>query len=199
MKTFVKVLTCVAFLFFSSNNSYAQAQAEAFTNKNAVYLEALGNGGVVSVNYDRIFYSKSFLKLSSRIGFGVLPVLKIRESHVYEINETNRKINPTLVTEVTGMLGRSNHNLEIGLGYTYRNYTEPGFERVTVGTAIPIKVNYRTSQDHYIFSRVGYRYQKPTGGFLFRAGFTPVLLSLKTYHRTSFFELNAGLSFGWSF
>ena len=81
-----------------------------------------------------------------------------------------------------------NHHIEAGLGF------------------IAIREAARDSEnnpDYWFWStmfsgRVGYRYQKPDGRFLFRAGFTPVLEVGGGTNATEFHPL-AGVSFGYTF
>ena len=66
------------------------------------------------------------------------------------------------------MIGRSRHHLELGVGFSPKYYADSKLEIGSTGFAF----------DRYRFTsavpfRLGYRYQKPDGGFLFRAGLMP--------------------------
>lgn len=43
-----------------------------YFRKNSIYAELLGNGGVYSINYDRIFQLSKQVKIVPRVGFSTL-------------------------------------------------------------------------------------------------------------------------------
>ena len=56
-------------LLFLFPNFETKAQLEYLPySKNLFYLEAGGNGGFASINYERLFFTSSNLHFSSRIG-----------------------------------------------------------------------------------------------------------------------------------
>lgn len=63
--TFLLTLT----LYFKS---YAQSEAEIFTAKNTVFVEAGGNAISYAASYGRIFHQKGTLKPSGSAGFSML-------------------------------------------------------------------------------------------------------------------------------
>jgi len=69
------------------------------------------------------------------------------------------------------LLGRSSHHAETGLALLSRG----------------------TADSTTISGRIGYRYQRPSGGFLFRIGFTPIVLE------PEWIMPWAGVSFGYTF
>jgi len=114
------------------------------------------------------------------------------------------------------LIGKSKIALGIGV-------TSPGrlIDRSTV-TGFPIQLNYMSGLRHHfelggainfltrnsqalLFGRIGYRYQKPTGGFLFRAGVTPLIntITLSTGYKNILegagFAPWAGISLGFTF
>jgi hypothetical protein len=84
--------------------------------------------------------------------------------------------------EVNTLFGKSKHHFECGLGYT---------PAIFIGE----------TEDKYrdiILVRLGYRYQKPDGGFLFRIGFTPGISNINDNHEYRFgpwFGISIGKSF----
>ena len=60
----------VAVLTFSKG-AFAQKETQAFSAKNAVYLELGGSSGRYAVNYGRIIHQKQKLKLNVSVGFAL--------------------------------------------------------------------------------------------------------------------------------
>lgn len=185
----MKLNVFLALVFFLLKaNVVAQDDAQKFTARNALYLELGGSSGEYAVNYSRIFYQKGNLKLNASAGFSLL-----RSSIDFD-TYTSTKWLPLLPLEFTGFYGRRNHHLEMGFGFisyldqstnmnpdTFETYPETVF-RATLGT------------------RIGYRYQKPEGGFFFRVGYTPYFILPVGGREDWIFEPRfAGLSFGKSF
>jgi hypothetical protein len=137
----------VCFLLLLGFSASAQNYRDSFRARNAVYGELGGNGDFLSVNYDRIVYQKSMVKAALRVGFTSNAFFLAEESGVY----------PIIPVEALGMIGRFQKHFEFGLGYT-RRFTD----------------NPELLQNMY-FSRLGFRYQQPTGGLVVRVGFTPFL------------------------
>lgn len=127
---------------------------------------------MLTANYDRIVYQKSMVKAALRIGLGSNSFFLTEESGFY----------PVVPVEALGMIGRFEKHFEFGLGYTRRFTNEPGL-----------------LQNMY-FSRIGFRYQRPTGGLLVRVGFTPFLSTeSNTKSPGPAFIPRFGLSVGQSF
>lgn len=139
-------------------------------NPNSLYLELLGNGGLYSVNYDRLF-TENF---GGRIGF-----MYISSLDFIIVSAEDFVLFPVLLNYFVG----NRHKLELGAGVIFvsvKSVGAFGFKSNSggsniVGTAV-----------------IGYRYQNPDGGFLFRIGFTPMINS-------EGIEPWGGISFGFSF
>jgi len=137
---------------------------------NSVYVEAGGNGGWYSLNYERSF-SKG---LVARIGFAGYEGL-------FAIPVSFGKV-----------FGENNNHLELTAGLTYVNYEidedDGAYSRMDMVVAIPF---------------LGYRFQKPSGKFIFRAGLTPHIVlyneDFVTEGRYGTFRFSAGISFGYRF
>jgi hypothetical protein len=178
-------LLVLVFALVISYGATAQTETETFTAKNGVYLEVGGSSGRYAINYSKIFHQKGKLKLNASTGFSMW-----RD----QLNGFNTMWLPVIPLEVSALYGKSNHHLELGLGFTsYLGRTlvfdsdinELG-DKVVFGAFIPL--------------RVGYRYQKPEGGFFFRVGYTPIInFPPRTGGNWSFFPYWAGVSFGKSF
>jgi hypothetical protein len=165
--------------------AFSQKEAETFTSKKAVYLEVGGSSGRYAINYSKIFHQKGKLKLNASAGFSMWR---------NQINDFETIWLPVIPLEVTAFYGRSNHHLEMGFGFTSLLDRTLDFDSET------LELEDKVVLDAYIPLRVGYRYQKPEGGFFFRVGYTPIII-LPTGGREGWvFEPRfAGISFGKSF
>ncbi|MFL0684207.1 MAG: hypothetical protein ACJLTB_13450 [Algoriphagus aquaeductus] len=179
------LLLVLVFALSISIGARAQNEAENITAKNAVYLEVGGSSGIYAINYSKIFHQKGKLKLNASAGFSMLPNEKIDSKTIWL---------PAIPIEVSALYGKSNHHLEMGFGFTsYLDKTtaidSETFElsdEVVFGAVIPV--------------RIGYRYQKPEGGFFFRVGYTPLFnVPVRAGKSWSFNPYHAGISFGKSF
>lgn len=159
-------------LLLLSYAASAQNYRDSFRARNAVYGELGGNGDLLSANYDRIVYQKSMVKAAFRVGIASNLFFSEEEPGFY----------PVVPVEALGMIGRFQKHFEFGLGYTRRFTNEPDLLR------------------NMYFSRVGFRYQNPTGGLVVRVGFTPFLSTeSNTKSPGPAFIPRFGLSVGQSF
>lgn len=167
-----------------SQSIFAQTEPETFTAKNAIYLEVGGSSGRYAVNYNKIFHQKGKLKLNASAGFSMWP--KKFDSKTIWL--------PTIPLEISALFGNSNHHLELGTGFTsfltrslfFDSETFENTDKVVFDAAIPI--------------RIGYRFQKPEGGFFFRVGYTPIInFPISGRGQWNFDPYWAGISFGKSF
>lgn len=110
--------------------------------KNTIYIEALGNAIVGSINYDRILLSRGKSKISTRIGFFMVPDKKVYLSLPFSVNY---------------LLGNKNlYESSVGLSYFYR-------DRYYDATKFTSSMLYLT------ISPLGYRFQKSRSGVFFKA------------------------------
>src|SRR5688572_18200281 len=142
------VLSFIGSLFFYSHRTFSQS----FEARNAVYLEMGGNAFVYSLNYERIFFPKHLIKLGARAGIGLLPKNNLTTSY------------PIVPLEVIALTGRRKHHFETGIGLT------PFVGYITYDGAVGSDYKREKLQAATTF-RFGYRYQKPEGGFMLRAGY----------------------------
>ncbi len=155
-----------------SHESFSQIDSNHFA-RNVIYLEAAGVGGNGSINFERILYGKEYLMFTVRCGIST-----------YHIVDYSNKLNPDILIPfaLNGLYGQ-NHKIELGVGETYSNIVHSDL------TDFKPK---RVSNFNTIFS-IGYRYQKNTGGIVFRCAYTPIV-EFNKYLRHW-----AGISFGYSF
>jgi hypothetical protein len=155
-----------------SHESFSQIDSSHIA-RNVIFIEVAGVGGYGSINYERVMYDKKYLVFAIRCGLGT-----------YHIVDYTNIINPDIIIPVTmnGFYGQ-NHKIEIGVGETFTNIVHADI------TDFKPK---RVSNFNTIFS-IGYRYQKNTGGIVFRCAYTPII-EFNRYLRHW-----AGVSFGYSF
>ncbi|WP_439489891.1 hypothetical protein [Algoriphagus sp.] len=177
----------MVFVIAISFRVIAQTEAEKYTAKHAVYLEVGGNAGQYAFNYGRLFYQKGAFKVTGGAGFS-LWANRIEGSTIWK---------PAIPLEVSTLIGKRNHHLEFGLGIT--PYLEAEINSSwESGTLIQSKeANYVAA---ILPIRIGYRYQKPEGGFFFRVGYTPFFdLPDKLRENWVFQPIHVGLGLGVSF
>ncbi len=141
----------------------------------------MANSIVYSLNYDRILISKEKWKFSGRLGFG------------YFFDRYNRHSVLNFPSEFTFLIGKSKHFFETGLGVTYYVFT------------VPKEEYYYWEAEHYsyLFSRFGYRYQRPQGGFFFKAGLNVACAltenSRYAFYYSEFVWVYGGVGIGYTF
>lgn len=168
-KTGILALITLAFsLFVVAQN--ARAQEVQRTRSKAVYLEVLGNGLTYSLNFDARF-SKSLKGLGGRAGIGYMAV-----------DGDNLTSIPIIVNY---LFGKDKHYFEVGAGTAFLAASTP----TQFGS-----IDTREKGSAFIGTMsFGYRLEPQNGGFMFRAGITPL------FDGTSFFPFWPQVSFGYSF
>jgi hypothetical protein len=146
--------------------SLNQSDEEQRTANNALYAEGLGPGLFYSINYER-----SFSDFAGRIGFGYVSVSAGASDSTGQVQETASASFITVPITVSYLgIGSKRNMLELGAGATIFHVGAGGstFESKSSSSAnesatfvLPVAV-------------VGYRYMPPSGGFLFRAGVSPI-------------------------
>jgi len=154
-------------LFFSD-----LSLAQSAPSSNSIFIEGAGNGGVYSINYDRLLMDN----VSCRIGYSFLDIQNAQIS--------------TMPLLVNYLYGEKNSKIELGLGITIINIS------VTPYVAnLPQVLSVSTT---LVTGAFGYRYQQQDGGIMFRADITPFYY-LKPDLATYRFLLSGGISLGYTF
>ncbi len=137
-------------LLLLSLHAYAQEKSNA---NRAVQLDIGGPGGYGAVHYEHTFTLNSFFALRPRVGFSFLRLKDYRNT-----------FNPDLCFPLGINVTYGNkHMAEIGFGNTYTSVVQANTNSSPT----------RSSSFHGS-AHIGYRYQKPTGGLLFRIGYVPL-------------------------
>lgn len=157
---------------------------EKTTAKNAVYLDILGVGGYYALSYERQILERNRFAMGARIGITS-----------YEFRDFNDKFNPDLIVPLSINAYYGNvHHVELGIGPTLSSVVK----------AHPFKFTPTRDLLVNVHMQVGYRYQKPGGGFLFRIGYTPYIQAFRITHLqfikpTSTLRHWGGISVGYTF
>jgi len=139
------------------------------SKSNSLYLEFFGSGGLYSVNYDRLLTEE----VGIRVGF-----MYFEADWFVFFTDMEMFLIPITLNY---LVGTGKHKFELGAGPVIV-FGSVGFWGSDPGSGSGVGWT----------GTIGYRYQQPNGGFLFRIGFTPVLFSGE-------FHPSGGLSLGFSF
>lgn len=171
MKKNILIFTCTC-LFFTSNSNKLLAQKASVDpelKRNSLFIEFGGQGKYTSLNIDRLFRIDKKVKSSFRFGLISNPFDR-KNKFVFGVPISYNFI-----------FGQKNHHLELGLGLTalYRSQKNITFYDKTYNQFGEQKINtLYGSQESFsvtLHPKIGYRYQKPTGGFFFQANISPAL------------------------
>ena len=119
--------------------------------KNTIFFEGAGNSVLYSLNYDRLIKTSNIFMTSARIGV----------HYSNDFNNNNRKI-IAIPFELSKLylFHKTGNFIEFGSGITYINENI-----VSLNHTVNVLV---------VALRIGYRLQKPKGGFFFKVGLTPL-------------------------
>ncbi len=166
---------------FASSSGFSQND-NSIQNRNSVHLELGGTGGYYSLNYERNIINHNSFKTSVQFGIRYFPGVWSDIWLPIGINE---------------LFSFNAHHIEIGIGV------------VTLREMARDQLNNYAIIDRFwsyaLTGRLGYRYQKPDGRFIWRIGFTPFLqrerggLIYDPTAKLNIFNPWGGLSIGYSF
>jgi hypothetical protein len=143
-------------------NDSTQISKWIFHQKNDFHLELLGAAGLYSINYERVIVNGNRFKTLASIGFSYMGTKSWR-GFIIPIS-------------INQLLSFKEHHIELGIG------ASPNFV---------ISNAFGENWYQFIFTRIGYRYQKPKGKFIFRGGAIPIVYPE--------FGIWGGISIGHSF
>lgn len=117
-----------------------------FQQKNDLHLEILGAAGLYSINYERLLINTHRSKTLVSVGISFIG-----------INSWKGFVIPVSLNE---LISFKQHHIELGIGGS------PNFV---------VSNDFGANWDQFVFTRIGYRHQKPNGKFVFRAGVLPIV------------------------
>ena len=147
--------------------------------KNGVFLELAGEGGFYSLNYERFLLND----VAARVG---VMYMGISASSGTDSASVSWLAVP-IMAEYTGLRSGS-HALELGAGVTIHHLsgTASTFDAFASGSGTLLAIS----------PSVGYRYQNPGGGMIFRATFSPMIFpSASSGSFLPWFGLSVGYGF----
>lgn len=187
MKRFAIILfIIVSFSLVGQNKS---DDTTHLPKRNTIYLELGGNGIFGSLGYDRLFRLNKKIKTSFSFGVSIFGDFKSTEYDEYY----------GIPLSFNFLFGKKKHHLELGIGIAvfaevYLTYNDPSNAIYVTQTSwgntssYPITPNtikpfYSNQTDivTYITPKIGYRFQKPNGGFFFKVAFTPFINFVNRY------------------
>lgn len=143
----------------TEDQSQPPPDSEVRTAKNAVYFELLGPAIIYSLNYERAFSDD----VSARIGFSYFSI----EANDTQDNSAKASLLMVPVTVSYLGIGSPNHMLELGAGAVLFH--------ASAGVDIGGEESEGSVTSGWGTAIVGYRYQPADGGFMFRAGLSPLV------------------------
>ena len=165
---FIILLSGIGLTAFSQTDS---SRPPKFAHRNSVQFELFGHGLIYSANYERILINKPRFKTAVQAGVSYfLPTVGFRPVWI-----------PVGINELVSF---GKHHLEIGVGQV-----------ITPEMGHDLQGNEKLQWDFLLSGRLGYRYQKPDGRLIVRAGFTPFY----EYQGGHGFHPSGGLAVGYSF
>ncbi|MBS1919396.1 MAG: hypothetical protein JST17_03995 [Bacteroidetes bacterium] len=136
-----------AFLVIAAACVLSLKAQENFTARNSIYVDAATRGAYYSVNYERIFSQGEKFSKTWQAGFSLL-----NDVIAFPLG-------------IHFFTGHQRDHFEFGL--TIVPYIEKYEKLFSPGNISDKKI--------YLFPGAGYRYQKPNGGFFFKAIIAPVI------------------------
>lgn len=144
----IKIIILLAVLLLATNRT-----AFPQNKNNSVYLELGGNGGLYSVNYDRMIRLSNQFRFAPRIGISWLG---------------KDRFNLPLETNLLWAKNKGAKNFaEVGVGATFIQNADNFIKDFHI--KLPNE-NEKINTTAFI-TRVGYRHQKPNGGIMYRGAF----------------------------
>lgn len=174
MKIHLILTTLICFSILSAQEK--NIEPAKFVNNKSVQLDIGGHGMFYSLNYERIIFNGKRFKTAAQVGIAYYP----RSWGYLEL------WTPIGINEIFSL---GNHHIEAGIGIVPTRTPSPEMEIYDL----------YSPWSTFLSARLEYRYQKPDGKFLLRAGFTPLAEgSLRNIKYLNIHPL-AGISFGYSF
>ena len=184
----MKKIIIQTIVFLSPIIAFGQENVKATELKrNSIYLEAFGQGLYNSFSFDRLYNVDKKIKTSFSAGLTIIPVpelfvLGVPVSYNY-------------------LFGKKNHHLELGFGFTAM-YLRQGriiaAEGYIDNNGLSQTNNFvGHSNEFYSFftPKIGYRFQKPSGGLFLRLTLTPPIAGINKIGDVKGGKYNSGWTY----
>lgn len=160
MKTLLKaVLFICPLLAFGQENVKTEN-----LKRNSVYVEAFGQGLYNSVSFDRLYRIDKKVRTSFSVGLTLIPHPQLLVAGV--------------PVSYNYIFGRRSHHLELGMGFTAMYLRSKIYESESYLDQNGVEqrndfIGHQTNFYSFFTPKIGYRYQRPNGGFFMRLTLTP--------------------------
>jgi hypothetical protein len=143
--------------------------AQDTTTSQAIYIEVLGNQFNQTYNYEYQIHYTKYWHIGLRAGIGA-----------YHIKDFENKFNPDLLLPlaINGWFGNK-HCIEGGIGQTLVSSVKYDISERQKNRAVSMHTQFN----------IGYRFQKNSGGFQFRALYAPFINNNKTFRHWGGFSV----------
>ncbi|MBL0341658.1 MAG: hypothetical protein IPP71_12395 [Bacteroidetes bacterium] len=154
---------------------------------NLFYIEIGGNSPVFSLNYERelLKCTNSFIVFHTGLG---VDYLKFNDGNFMAYS---------MPLEISHILFKSNHHLEYGIGVTPFISKTAIWSSYETSTSQPVDKKY--SLYYLLIPEIGYRYQKTGYNWVFKLGYTPVLINSSDQNDKFKYRNHFGISAGHKF
>ena len=186
MKYFILTLS----ICFFCMKSFSQ---ETYS-KNNIYIELLGKGFYYSINYERkLFRLNEIISTNASIGISVFPGLTSIE----------KSTDILLPVENNFCFSKQNHHAVVGYGTTFWSYKVNYIDIDNTNLSQqPLPPSLIRVNEWFAHLLLEYRFQKPSGGFLFKVGYCPLFFAPTentNFNKNSNYQTSFNLGIGWSF
>jgi len=190
----------ITVLLFSITSKFSQDRLEGTMDtieqvyaKNNVYLELAGKGLFYSVNYERsIFNLGKKTSVRASIGFSLFPGLT-------QVKKSTDFLMPLSISIQQHL--KKNHFISFGTGSTYWKYQINDIEinEANLPTQ-PLVARLKTITEWFGHINLEYRYQKPKGGLMYKAGITPLFFDkMQNFTKIKTAQFSANIGIGYTF
>lgn len=194
LKRFLYTLVFLTSLGSTCAQDSKETNSASDNSKNNVYIEALGKGFYYSVNYEREVY-----RIDEKIAFNGSIGFSLYNGET-DIEKSKDFLLPL---EVNVKYSFGSHHAVFGYGTTLWKYKviDIAIDNTNVGQA-PATPTLKPMKEWFAHFVLEYRYQKPEGGFLVKAGLSPLFfdkMSYSAFDKSTNYQMSFNLGVGWGF
>jgi len=187
------MIKAILFTLVFLTTSVVISSQEKENSKNTAYFELLGKGLLYSFNYEREIYRiDEKLAFNGSVGFSILPGFT-------DIEKTKDRVLPL---EINAKYSFGKHHVVLGYGTTLWKYQILDIKIDNSNIGLAPEPTLKEMKEWFAHLVLEYRYQKPEGGLMAKAGISPLFFdymnhSAFTKSTNAQFSINLGI--GYSF
>jgi len=188
------MIKSILFTLVFLTTSVVISSQEKENSKNTAYFELLGKGIYYSFNYEREIYRiDEKLAFNGSVGFSILPGFT-------DIEKSKDRLFPF---EINAKYSFGQHHVVLGYGTTLWKYKvlDIKIDNSNIGSA-PALPTLREMEEWFAHIVVEYRYQNPDGGFMAKAGISPLYfdyMAHSAFSKSTNAQFSINLGIGYSF